>query len=83
MAGPTEPMTEEPLGQRIKRLRRERNLSQDRLAIEAHVDQSGLSKFERGADAKRNLGEKALRRIADILKISFEDLVARTDYRGP
>lgn len=68
----------EPLGARIKRLRIERKLSQDRLAIEANVDQSGLSKFERGKD--RGLGETPLRRVANVLGISFDDLVSGTDY---
>lgn len=68
----------ESLGQRIKRLRMERRLAQDRLAIEAHVDQSGLSKFERGKD--RGMGEIPLRRIAAVLRVSFEDLIAGTDY---
>ena len=67
------------LGAKIKRLRMERKLSQDRLAIESHIDQSGLSKFERGKD--RSMGEVPLRRIAAVLKMSFEDLVAGTDYQ--
>lgn len=70
--------TLESLGTKVKRLRMERKLSQDRLAIEAHVDQSGLSKFERGKD--RSMGETPLRRIAAILKISFEALIEGTDY---
>jgi transcriptional regulator with XRE-family HTH domain len=68
----------ESLGARVRRLRVERGLSQDRLAIEAHVDQSGLSKFERGRD--RTFGEVPLRRIASVLRLDFEDLVRGTDY---
>jgi transcriptional regulator with XRE-family HTH domain len=70
----------ELLGAKIKRLRMERRLSQDRLAIESQTDQSGLSKFERGKD--RSMGELPLRRIARVLKITFEDLVAGTDYES-
>ena len=69
----------EPLGAKIKRLRQERRLSQDRLAIESHIDQSGLSKFERGKD--RAMGEIPLKRIAAILKITFDQLIEGTDYR--
>lgn len=69
----------EPVGERVRRLRQERGLAQDRLAIEAHVDQSGLSKFERGANHR--LGEVPLRRVAQVLGISFEELVAGTDFR--
>jgi len=67
----------EQLGARIRRLRTARGLAQDRLALEAHIDQSGLSKFERG---KRALGETAIRRIAAVFDTSFEQLVAGTDF---
>lgn len=70
----------EPLGAKIKRLRQARKLSQDRLAIEAHVDQSGLSKFERGRE--RSMTRHTLERIATVLKISFGELIAGTDYRA-
>lgn len=69
----------EPIGTKIRRLRLERQLGQERLAIEAKVDQSGLSKFERGKD-HRSIGEAALRRLALVLEVSFESLVERTDY---
>ena len=68
----------EKIGDRVKRLRMEKGLSQDRLAIEAHVDQSGLSKFERGS---RAVGKTPLTRIASVLGMTFEDLVAGTDFR--
>jgi transcriptional regulator with XRE-family HTH domain len=67
----------EPIGSRVRRLRQERKLAQDRLAIEAHLDQSGLSKFER---SNRGMGEIPLRRIAAVLRISYEDLIAGTDF---
>ena len=68
----------EPLGARIRRIRSERGLSQDRLAIEAHVDQSGLSKFERGRE--RRMGPVPLGRIAKALGMSLDELVAGSDY---
>lgn len=70
----------EPLGARIKRLRQERKLSQDRLAIEAHVDQSGLSKYERGKD--RSMARAPLERIAAVLKVPFDQMVSGTDYEA-
>jgi transcriptional regulator with XRE-family HTH domain len=70
----------EPLGARIRRLRTERGIGQERLAIESGVDQSGLSKFERGT-ANRALSEAALRRIAAALEITYERLVADTRSR--
>jgi transcriptional regulator with XRE-family HTH domain len=71
----------EPLGARIRRLRGVRGIGQERLAIEAHVDQSGLSKFERGSD-NRGIGEAALQRLAEGLGISFEELINGTDYKA-
>lgn len=68
----------EPLGARVKRLRIERKIPQERLAINASVDQSGLSKFERGVG--RSLGVSSLQRIASVLNVSFEQLVEGTDY---
>jgi len=70
----------EPIGQRVRRLRLERGLSQDRVSLSANVDQSGYSKFERGA---RSLGEEALRRIASVLGVGFEELIKDTDYGDP
>ena len=67
----------ERIGTKVRRLRTEKGLSQDRLALEAHVDQSGLSKFERGS---RGLGRVPLTRVAQVLGISFEELVSGTDF---
>jgi DNA-binding transcriptional regulator YiaG len=78
MADQVKPVGLEPLGSKIKRLRQARNLSQDRLAIESHVDQSGLSKFERGKD--RAMGRAPLERIAAVLKVTLAELVAGTDH---
>lgn len=71
----------EKLGAKIRRLRQERGIPQDRLAIEAHVDQSGLSKFERGVTSK-TFGNTPLRRIATSLGLSFEELKEGTDFGG-
>jgi predicted transcriptional regulator len=68
----------EAIGARIKRLRQNQKLAQDRLAIEAHLDQSGLSKFERGTS--RSMSEAAIRRIAAVLEVSFDELVHGTDF---
>lgn len=73
------PAMPEELGAKIKRLRQERGLGQERLAIEAHVDQSGLSKFERGKE--RKMGELPLKRIAAVLGMSFEELVGETSWK--
>ena len=67
----------EQIGSKVRRLRMERGLSQDRLAIEANVDQSGLSKFERGG---RGMGRTPLTRVASVLRMSFDELIAGTDF---
>ncbi len=71
----------EPIGAKIRRLRQAKGLPQDRLAIQAKVDQSGLSKFERGQEGHR-LGPVPLSRIAEVLGISFAALVESTDYNS-
>lgn len=68
----------EPIGAKIKRIRQERKISQDRLSIEAHVDQSGLSKFERGGE--RAFAPESLSRIAKILGLTLEELTTGTDW---
>ncbi len=62
----------EGLGSRIRELRHERGLSQDRVSISSGIDQSGYSKFERGL---RNLKQQDLHRIAEALGMSFEEMV--------
>jgi transcriptional regulator with XRE-family HTH domain len=76
-AGVSPQRESESIGSRVRRLRMEKGLSQDRLALEAHVDQSGLSKFERGG---RGMGRVPLTRIANVLGMSFETLVSGTDF---
>lgn len=67
----------QPIGARVRHLRTERNLSQDRVSLSANIDQSGFSKFERGV---RSLGEDALRRVASVLGVAFELMVKDTDF---
>ena len=71
MGNPSRRFTEQ-LGDRVRRLRRERGFSQDRVSLSANIDQSGYSKFERGL---RNFGDEALHRIADALGVEFDEMV--------
>lgn len=66
----------ELLGAKIRRLRSEKGMPQERLAIEAHVDQSGLSKFERDKD--RRLSKESLERIAAVLGLTYSELIRDT-----
>jgi transcriptional regulator with XRE-family HTH domain len=67
----------EPLGSKVRRIRLERGLGQERLALLARIDQSGLSKFERNSGS---MSEASLRKIAQALEVSFERLLDDTDY---
>lgn len=78
-AGASSERNLEDIGNRVRRLRIQKGLSQDRLALEAHVDQSGLSKFERGS---RGLGRVPLTRIAGVLGIPLEELISGTDFQA-
>lgn len=68
----------EPLGARIRRLRQDLGFTQDRLALRANVDQSGLSKLERGRS--RSMGRENLSRIAAVLGLTLEQLTDGTDH---
>lgn len=72
--------TSEEIGARIRRLRLERGIGQERLAIESGVDQSGLSKFERGKD--RRMSKRALEKIASVLGLNYDQLTDGTDYKA-
>lgn len=68
------PPTEE-IGARVRRLREARGMPQEKLALAAKVDQSGLSKFERGG---RGLGPTPLARIAQVLGVPLSELMGGT-----
>lgn len=64
----------DPAGAVVLRLRQERGITQERLAIEAHVTIATLSRIERGAVADPKVG--TLRKIAVALGVSMTELVA-------
>jgi transcriptional regulator with XRE-family HTH domain len=55
----------------LKRLREERGISQERLASDANITSSALSRIERGLNNPR---WTTLKRIANALEISLVDL---------
>lgn len=68
-------MTSETIiGQRIKYLRKENNLSQDDLSVLLHVDRTTISGYELG---NRIPNIYMLIRIADIFHVSLDYLVGR------
>ena len=63
-------MITEKVGIRIKELRNELNLSQEKLAFNADVDRTYLAGVEQG---KRNPSIKSLEKIINALGLSFHD----------
>lgn len=63
-------MITEKVGQRIKYLRTEIGISQEKLALKAEIDRTYLAGVENG---KRNLSIKSLEKIVNALSISFHD----------
>ena len=62
------------IGKRIVKLRKERTLSQRKLAILCDMDRSSLRDIEKGIG---NPTVKTLCRIAFALDVSFPDIVAK------
>lgn len=60
------------LGQKIKKIREAKKLSQEFIALEIDVDKSFIGRIERG---ERNVGLENLYKIAKILNISLYNLV--------
>lgn len=58
------------VGQRIRDLRNEQGLSQEKLALKAEIDRTYLAGVEQG---KRNLSIKSLDKILKALDITFKD----------
>ena len=66
-------MITEQIGTRIRELRKEKSISQEKLALKAELDRTYLAGVELG---KRNPSVKSLQRILQALDISFEQLAA-------
>jgi len=62
----------EQIGNRIRELRIEAKLSQEKLAFESDLDRTYIGSVERG---ERNISVINLRKIADALKYKTSDLL--------
>ncbi len=62
------------IGREISRIRKEKDLSQENLAFESHLDRSSLAKIEEG---KSNLTIKSLYKISKTLDIKPWQLLKR------
>lgn len=59
------------IGEKIRFLRNERNISQEKLALEADLDRTYIASVERG---KRNISIVNLEKIAKALNVSLSDM---------
>jgi len=60
-------------GERVRRLRKEQDWSQEDLALECDLDRTYVGGIERG---ERNVALRNIKRIADALEISIAELTA-------
>lgn len=61
---------------RLKELRKKKNLSQIRLAMELNLSQNSISRYE---TLEREAGYETLIQIADYFNVSLDYLLGRTD----
>lgn len=60
------------LGNKIKKIRQKRKLSQKELAFESNLHRTYISDIERGA---RNVSIKNIEKIAKALRVSLKELM--------
>ena len=68
----------EKVGQRIRQLRKELELSQEALALKAEVDRTYVTDVEAG---RRNVSLEILERLIKALDISFTDFFNSKEFR--
>lgn len=63
---------------RLRELRHEKKITQQKLAMDLHMSQNTISRYENGA---REAGYKELILFADYFHVSLDYLLERTDDR--
>lgn len=66
------------VGQRIRTLRKELELSQEALALKAEVDRTYVTDVENG---RRNVSVKILERLIKALDLSFADFFNSKEFK--
>lgn len=61
---------------RLKELRRQRHISQLKLAMDLHINQNSISRYETG---EREADYRTLIALADYFDVSVDYLLERTD----
>lgn len=65
------------IGQRVKQLRNELNISQEALGLEAEVDRTYVSDVENG---RRNVSIEILEKLIKALKVSFTEFFNSKEF---
>ena len=65
---------------RLKELRKKRGISQLKLAIDLHMNQNNISRYE---NMEREADYKTLNAFADYFSVSIDYLFGRTDREKP
>lgn len=68
----------EKVGQRIRQLRKELNLSQEALGLKAEVDRTYVTDVEAG---RRNVSLEILERLIKALNISLTDFFSAKEFK--
>ena len=63
---------------RLKKLRKERNISQLKLALDLNMNQNSISRYENG---EREADYETLIRFADYFNVSLDYLLGRTENK--
>jgi len=66
------------IGQRIKHLRKDLQLSQEALAYEAEVDRTYITDVENG---RRNVSVEILERVIKALQVSFSEFFDSKEFK--
>jgi transcriptional regulator with XRE-family HTH domain len=66
------------IGQRIRELRKELNISQEALAYKAEVDRTYVTDIENG---RRNVSLEILERLVKALEISFTEFFNSKEFK--
>ncbi|MGZ9719104.1 helix-turn-helix domain-containing protein [Rhizobium miluonense] len=67
------------IGWNLRRLRVDRGLSQERLALEAEIDRSYVGRVERG---RENVTVATLEALARVLSVNVSELFAEVDPKS-
>ena len=70
---------QEKFGHVIRTLRKEKNISQEKLALNADIDRTYISDIEKG---ERNVSIETAKKLADCLQISLQNLFKEIENYG-